>query len=462
MNFTLRAIDPKSKWSPLVSLEALHRVLPLTLIHQVLKDLEIVTRRERKLTLPLTALWIVALSLFADQAMEDVMETMMEGAALLHPNAPTLPPGAPALVYRRRQLGVRPMATLFHRICQPMASEETPGAFRFGLRLMAIDGSVETLANTPANVARFGKHTTDRGPVAYPQALGVYLCECGTHAVVDAGLWPCHASEREGARRLLRSVEPGMLVLWDRGFHSFTLLRDARHRGAHVLGRLPAGAHPRRIRKLPDGSCLVWISSWEPDRQKGEGLIVRLLEYTLTDPALPGYGESHRLVTTLLDPADAPARELAETYHDRWEIEGVFDEKDTHQRRPGVPLRSQSPVGVIQEWYGLLIAHYAVRFLLQEAAQRTGTAPTRLSFIHALRMLRITLVGFQLADPVLLPALYERLLEKIAQRPLSERRCRSNPRVVKRQQSKFPVKRPEHRQLSPPLYRSFQEAILLI
>jgi hypothetical protein len=354
------------------------------------------------------------------------------------------------------------MVALFHRLCRPMTTPETPGAFLVGLRLMALDGTVEDVPDTPENVAAFGRHHSDRGDSAFPQVQGVYLVECGAHAIVDAGFWPCHTSERVGGFRMLRAVGPGMLVMWDRGLHDYEMFLAARKRDAHVLARLPAHVKPKRVLTLPDGSYLAYLHPADRQRRRrGEHLPVRIIEYTITDPALPGYGEVHRLVTTLLDAKAYPALDLACAYHERWEIELVIDELDTHQRLAGRPLRSLKPIGVIQELYGLLIAHYAIRFLMHQAALQVGLDPDRLSFVHALQVLHTAIPEFQMTAPDQLPHLYARLLRDIATGRLPARRLRSNPRVVKRKMSKFHLKRPEHDHRPQPS-QSVRQAIALL
>ena len=186
---------------------------------------------------------------------------------------------------------------------------------------------------------------------------------------------------------------------------------------------------------------------------------MRVVEYTLTDPALPGYGERYRLVTTLLDPAVAPAFEVACAYHERWEIELVIDEVDSHQRLAGRPLRSQQPVGVIQELYALLIAHYAVRRVMLDAAVTGDLDPDRLSFTHTLRVIQESLPEFQLVDRADLPRLYQRLVRDVARERLPEREPRSNPRVVKRKMSNFRLKRPKHAHPPQPTIQSFRAAV---
>lgn len=418
------------------------------------------TERERKLNLLITVLLIIMMNIYTSESIADVLEKIAQGLRYIWPDPDYVVPKASAITYRRYQVGARPVVALFHQVCQPLASPETPGAFLFGLRLVAIDGTTEDVPDTPANVAAFGRHQGDRGPSAFPQVQGVYLVECGTHAVIDAGFWPYHTSERVGGFRLLRSVTPGMLVMWDRGFHDYDMLMQTRQRGAHVLSRLPAGVKPQVVRRLADGSYLAYLYPTDYRRRKqGERLLVRVIEYTLTDPHLPGYGEVHRLVTTLLDPQAYPILDLICAYHERWEVEITIDEIDTHQRLLPGPVRSLKPVGVIQELYGLLIAHYILRALMHEAAQQANLDPDRLSFVGAIKVLQKAVPEFQMTAPEQLPALYQRLLRDIARKRLPLRRLRSNPRVVKRKMSNFKLKRAEHLAWPQPSACSFREAV---
>jgi hypothetical protein len=352
MGFTIREIDAECKFSSTLTVEALDRALPQCAIHAALAHHGLATDRERKLTLVLTVWVIIALHLSPTVSIAGVLRKLARGVRFLWPD-PTLPlPGDSALAYRRAQVGARPIVTLFKQVCQPIATPQTRGAFLFGLRLMALDGTTEDVPDTAANAAMFGRHTSARGASAFPQVQGVYLVECGTHVVVDAGCWPCHTSERVGGFRLLRSVHRGMLVMWDRGFHDFDMLRAVRQRQAHVLSRLPAHVKPQLLRPLPDGSSLAYLLPAEDARRRrGERLLVRVISSTLTDPALPGYGKEHRIITTLLNPRLAPAHEVACAYHERWEVELVIDEIDTHQRLVGRTVRSLTPTGVMQALY---------------------------------------------------------------------------------------------------------------
>ena len=463
--FILRHVDSGRKLCQQLSLDALDKAVPPAAIEQALQETRVRTKRERKLNLAGMILLVIAINLYAQDSIGFVWHRLCQGRRLLQ-NDPEDLPSDSALVYRRYQLGVRPLAALFRRLCRPLATEGTPSAFLFGLRLVSLDGQEIDVPDTAQNARYFGRRHGSRGDSAFPKARLLYLCECGTHAIFDAGLWPCTIDEKAVASRLLRSVKDGMLLLLDRGLWSFERVKAVRQCGAHVLCRLPAHVKPGRERPLWDGSCLGWIGSNE-DRRQGkrhkdsERLLVRLIEYGICEPNLPGHGQQYRLITTLLEPDRYPARELAIAYHERWEIENTLDEIETHPHLHDGPLRSKKPVGVLQELYGLLIAHWALRFLMHEAALKAGVDPERLSFTHALCIVGEAIHDFAMAAPAVLRRLYDRMLDDIASRPLPKRRARSNPRVVKRKMSNFDLKRDEHKNPPKPTL-TFQEAIVLI
>jgi hypothetical protein len=318
MGFKIREMNAECKFSQALTVEALSRAIPQDAIRAVLQQTRAAQTRERKLSLPLVVWLVIALHLYTTLPISAVLAKLVRGLRLLWPDPLIALPKDSALTYRRYQVGARPLAALFHQVCQPMATPQTHGAFLLGLRLMALDGTVEDVPDTSANAAVFGRHLSARGTSAFPQVQVVYLAECGTHAIVDAGFWPCHTSERVGGFRLLRSLRQDMLVLWDRGFHDYDMLVGARRRGAQVLGRLPSHVKPQHLCTLPDGSVLAALRPSDYQRRKrGEHLLVRVITYTITDPALPGYGETYRVLTTLLDQEQAPAHELACAYHER-------------------------------------------------------------------------------------------------------------------------------------------------
>ena len=213
MGYKLREIKAESKFSQELSLEVIGRVVPKAAITAVLADAGICEQRERKLNLVVTVLLMIAMNIYSRTSIGGVMRKIAGGLRYIWPDADYQVASDSAISYRRYQVGARPLVALFHRLCHPMATPDTPGAFLFGLRLMALDGTVEDVPDTPANLAAFGRYHGGRGDAAFPQVQAVYLAECGTHAIVDAGFWPCHVSEKALASRLLRSVGPGMLVL---------------------------------------------------------------------------------------------------------------------------------------------------------------------------------------------------------------------------------------------------------
>lgn len=459
---SLRPLEPGTKFAEAVSFDAIERIVPEQEIEAVLNETGTKEQRTRKIPARMAILLAIAMNLFTEESIEQVFAQMVQGLRFAWLECDYQPPVKGSVCEARYRLGAKPVVELFHRVCRPMATPDTPGASLYGLRLMAIDGTIEDVPDTPENERAFGRLSGGRGDSAFPQVRGVYLIEIGTHAFCDAVFWGCRRGEEAGALRLLRSVGPGMLLMWDRGFHSYEMVKATLARRAHFLGRVPANVILEPVERLAEGSYLAYLyPSPRARRQRKGGILVRVIEYTLDDPNRPGYKQLYRLITSLLDAERYPALELVCAYHERWEIENTIDEVDTHQRVHPGPLRSQKPVGVIQELYGMLLAHYVVRSLMHEAALCAELDPDRLSFINSLRVIRRAIPEFQQAAPECLPLLYERLLDDIAREKLPPRRDRSNPRVVKRKMSQFKLKRPEHENWPQPSM-PFADAIVVL
>ena len=450
MPFRIRTIGAERNLCDEIDFSAVLRVAPTRVIRGALDRTGVHEARHRKLPYPAVILLLIALNLYSELSIKHTLKRVARPLRFIWPDPDEPMVRDSAFTYRRYELGARPLAALFHDVCRPLATADTPSAFRFGLRLMAIDGTIEDAPNTPENERAFGRHTSGRGAAAFVQVRCVYLAECGTHAVIDAGFWPSQTSEWTGAWRLLRSVEDGMLLMLDRLLYSYDYVRAIREREAHVLVRLKSDVRVQPIRVLRDGSVLARIqppmrgADTMHRRAQGEHVLVRIITYRYEDPDTPGKFTTARLLTTVLDPKQAPAIELVLCYHERWEIELVIDELDTHQRLAGRPLRSKKPVGVVQELYALLIAHYAVRAVMCEAAEQEGLDPRSLSFIGTLRIVQDALSEFAIVSRRQRGDLYARLLREVAEERLPERTLRSNPRVVRRKMSKFKLKRPHH------------------
>lgn len=462
MSYRIRQIAPEGHFAEAVTVDVLTQHIPMEIIEETVAECQVQEKRIRKLPARLVVLLCVGMSLFSHDSLGYVLLRLVRGLRLLADVGVATVAGKGAISTGRYRLGAKPLELLFKRICRPLATGETRGAFRFGFRLVAVDGTTETVPDTPVNDAYFGRLQGSRGASAFPLVRCVYLCECGTHAIFDAGFWPYHTHEVAGGRRLLRSVEADMLVMWDRGFHDFDMFRGVTRRGGQVLSRLPAHVKPQHVLTLPDGTWLGFIYPSDYQRRKrGEHLLVRVVAYELDDPQRPGHKVQSRLITTLLHPELYPALDLVCLYHERWEIEIVIDEIDTHQRLVNRPLRSLKPVGVIQELYGLLLAHFVVRAVMHEAAVTYELDPERLSFLNSLRLINDAIYDFQLIDPVDHPRLWQRLLRDIVAFRLPEREDRINPRVVKRKMSNFKLKRPEHWNPPKPT-KSFRDAVVLL
>jgi hypothetical protein len=312
-------------------------------------------------------------------------------------------PTTSAITQARQRLGFEPLRELFDRCAVPMAEPGTKGAWLAGRRLMAIDGFTLDVADTPENAKEFGR-TNGTAQSVFPQVRIAALGECGSRAVVGAALAGCRRGEQTLAAQLLSWVTADMMVIADRNFYSFGLWRQYRATGADLLWRVKADIRLPVLRVLEDGSYLSVVihgdhrgarrahlleaardgAEVDPDH----AAIVRVVEYEVPDREGNGSGELVCVITTILDPNQVGAAELAAAYHERWEAENTIDEIKTHQRGPARILRSKSPNMVKQEIWALLLTHYSVRHLMCRAADEAGIDPDRISFMRSLRIIR--------------------------------------------------------------------------
>ena len=475
MPFKITQLPAGDKLCQQIEVASLEQVYPRQMVADLLTQHDGWEQRERKLTHLLMIYLVILLCLFPRHSLQALYAHLSRAWRWFSEPESEAPPTEAALCYRRRTLGLGVLRRLFRQVCRPIATAQTPGAFALGLRLMAIDSTLEDVPDTPANAAFFGRLHDDATASPYPQARCLYLAEVGTHALVDVLFAPCRISEHRLFKGLLRSLQAGMLVLLDRGLFSCAHVAAVRARGAHVLARLEAGMLTKPTQVLSDGSYLVELT---PKTHPGVSapLTLRVIEYRL-DPkvaqALAGLARSrnsrladpravHRLVTTLLDPEQAPAKALILLYHERWEIEECIDETRTHQRLAALPLRSRTPLGVLQELYGLVLAHYAMRFFMATSAAQADLDPDRLSFTHALQVLDDVVVLWPLVQPQARPRFWQHVLAELRQPStlLPPRRLRFNPRVLKRGQRTFRRKRPRDHGLSFK-HRTFSDILLI-
>ncbi len=306
-----------------------------------------------------------------------------------------------AITQARQRLGARVMSQLFHQLVRPMATTETIGAFIAGLRVVVIDGTTFDVPDSDVNARVWGRPGTRPGiQAAFPKARLVILIEAGTHLIFDALICPYRIGERVRALKLLRSVGQGMLLMWDRGLHSYAIIEATLATGCDYLGRIPANVKFLLEEPRADGSYLSWIYPSGKLRRKGcQPIQVRVIEYTIEHPNKSGDQITYRLITSLLNNELFPAELLAKEYHQRWEVENTIDEVKVHLIGRKTPIRSQNPREVVQEVYGWLLGHWAVRLLMFQAASSAGIAPLRLSFTGTLRVIRRAIPKFQRLQP---------------------------------------------------------------
>jgi hypothetical protein len=279
-----------------------------------------------------------------------------------------------------------------------MAERPTRGAWYRDWRLLSLDGSTLDVADTAENEEAYGRPSASRGSSAFPKLRFVGLLENGTHVLWGARMADYATDELTLAQEVVPALRPGMLCLADRFFPSYQLWQTAAQTGADLLWRTRQNARLDVDRRLADGSYLSRLYASTSDRRnQRRAIVVRAIDYRLQD--VPESEPVYRLITTILDPKQAPAPELAALYHERWEIETALDELKTHWRGAPIVLRSKTPELVEQECYGLLMAHFAIRGLMHEAARRAEEDPDRLSFLPAVRVVQRRLPRFAALAP---------------------------------------------------------------
>lgn len=435
-----------------LDLGLLQEVLPMSHMETLLDTYQMWEQRERQLNMVVMVYWLLGLHLYPHLSQRAVYARLVSGLRTVRDDVPQSIPVKSAFSYRRKQLGSEVMEELFAQCAGPQADEQTPGAFWHGMRLMGRDGTVESLADTPSNGYCFRYSTDDEQTQSpFPQARLVLVVECGTHLICDGEISPCRQAEATSTRMLLsRWKWENCLVLWDSGFHSHEAIFTLRERHCHLLGRLKRHVLLTPIARLWDGSSLTFIRRQQGPR-RGERMLVRVISYSFTDPRIPGAGtQVYRLVTTLLDPFEYPAKELAVLYHERWQVELVIDEADTHLRLCARTLRSQTPDGVMQELYALLLTHVLLRTLMLRAAQAEGLAPTGLSLTQTIALVEDSRVPLALVSASRREAMVGHLLKEMGTFRLPNQRVRIQARVVKRVHSRYDRKKPEHWH-APPL-----------
>ena len=435
-------------------LQAIETVIPTDKIDQAIEATHSQEQRKRRLPTHVVVALVIAMHFWSQDSIPDVFKNLVDGfsSQWIRLSQRCQAPSKSAISEARQRVGPQVMSRLFALVARPLATPQTPGAFLGGLRMMSIDGSVLDVPDTETNARVLGYPGSRPGTqAAFPKARLVVLVETGTHLITDALMCPYRIGERVRAIKLLRSVGKGMLLMWDRGLHSYKMVNAALSRQCHILGRVPANVKFEVVKEFADGSYLSWIAPDRKSKKKGGVRIpVRVIEYTIEEDDKQ---QVYRLITDLLDITLFPALLLAQEYHQRWEVENTLDELKTHLNGRKTPIRSKNPREVVQELYGWLLAHWAVRCLIFQAAEQGGISPLRLGFTGTLRVIRRAVPKFQTTQPTELPLFLSWLVQEILDQKIPPRQGRSNPRVVKKPRSKFNSKKPKHRGIGTKLER---------
>jgi Insertion element 4 transposase N-terminal/Transposase DDE domain len=396
---TVAELPSGTRITDFISLGVLTKTFPLTAIRTVLGSTSKASLRQRDLPAHVVVYYVIALALYMHSSYREVLRCLLEGIQwLLGPAAVVKGAGKSGISQARTRLGWKPIQQLHDDIVKPIAVESTKGAWYRSWRLVSLDGSTLDIADEKENEKAFARPAASRGSSAFPQLRFVSLVENGTHVLFGTRMENIETGEITLAKEVLTSLEKGMLCLADRNFFGFELWNQARGTGADLLWRVKKNLRLPCEKRLPDDSYLSRVYRSPKDhRHRRNGVAVRVIEYRLQ--GVQGAEPIYRLLTTIVDHEAAPATELAALYHERWEIETALDELKTHLRGSRIVLRSKTPDLVRQEFYGLMMAHFAIRGLMHEAALRADEDPDRLSFLHAVRVARRKIARFASLPP---------------------------------------------------------------
>jgi hypothetical protein len=395
---TVAELPKGSRITDFISLGVIAKTFPLSTVKSVLASAGKESVRQRDLPAHVVVYYVIALSLYMQSSYREVLRCLLEGIQwLLNPAVRIKATGKSGISQARARLGFKAVRQLHDEVVKPIAVESTRGAWYKHWRLASLDGSTLDVADEKLNDHAFGRPLLARGVSAYPQLRFVSLVENGTHVLFGTTIGPYGTSEHSLAEGTLTCLKPGMLCLADRNFYAFGLWNKARAEGADLLWRVKKNLRLPCDKTLADGSFLSKVYDSDRDRWRRNGSAVRVIEYVLEGVA--DAEPTYRLLTTILDPEEAPAAELAALYHERWEIETALDELKTHLRGARIVLRSKTPDLVRQEFYGLMMAHFAIRGLMHEAALKADVDPDNLSFLHSVRVIRRKMPRFLSIPP---------------------------------------------------------------
>ncbi len=356
------------RFSDRIALGVLTRVFPPGLVDEVIAECGRREQRSRLLPARVVVYFVLAMCLFSGQGHEEVARLLTQGLERVRQwEKPWRVPTTAAIGRARRRLGPQPLKVLFDRVCRPVATPATAGAWYRRWRLVAVDGTVFDVPDTEANSMFFGRPGSARGQqrCAYPQVRVAALVECGTHAVFAAATGPLPVHEQHLIPDLLGRLEPGVLLMADRGIIGFELWKAASGTGADLLWRVRKNIVRPFLEAFEDGSYLSEIVA-TGDRDRRDPARVRVIEYSL---GRSGDDTLYRLITTICDPDQAPADDLAGLYHQRWEIENTQNPPRWPPAGPAIAIPGRRRAG------NLRLPSRASRIAGRHASHRSSSRP---------------------------------------------------------------------------------------
>jgi hypothetical protein len=378
-----------------LSMGVLGLCLPASKIQEIIDSCGKASKRIRDLPAVVMVYYVISLSLFPGVSYTSVLGWLTTGLQWL--NGATFRVNCKgSLSAGRARLGAEPVRLIHEQMALPMEDKNIIGSYWKGMHLVAMDGSTLALQDTESNSVAYGRSSNQNGKAAYPLARFVALVEIGTHIIFSAKIGKYTESEIKLAANVIPRLKTGMICLADRLFSGFHLWKQASSTGAHLLWRAKIDMKLIKTKSFPDGS---YLARWDPSKNKKSdpnGLIVRVVEYRLKGGASDKDAKDetvYRLITTILDPKIATAKELAELYPQRWEIEITIKEGKRILRHGQVTLRSKVAELVEQEFWGLLLAHYITRKMMAVSAVKNKIDPDSISYTGCVEIIKSNQAG---------------------------------------------------------------------
>jgi len=374
-----------------MSCAGLLKEIPIDIVNQELEACGVQSERNRCLPAASLIYLVAMMALNSNVSISENLRVLLEPLRRILGIRNSKIVGGPAISQARQKIGATAFRQVFEKVCKVRSSSDVKDCFWRNYRLVAVDGTVLSLQDTKANEAFFGKHVNQYGAMNYPQLRAVTLMECGSKIFFEANIGRSEQSEQALFEPLVKQIESNMLLLADRLYYGFDLWRRCASRGGALVWRVKKSLNIKKNKDLGDGSFLGEVKpGWELIAKgiykRRDRELVRVIDYK---PIFEGgnEGEPVRLLTNILD-ANIPAEEIAALYPARWTIEEGYSELKSQIHGDRKTLRSQLPELVLQEFYGFLLAHFATRVMMLEAAKQNNISPHELSFSHSVSVIR--------------------------------------------------------------------------